>query len=64
MYHDYSTAMTLRSPGEPSELAKARELLANESRKLKKQRPDRHRVAAEAFPSRIDPRTAQFLHIT
>ncbi len=63
MYHDYSTTRTLQFSGEPSELAKARELLANESRKPKTQRPDRQRAAVEPRASQIDPRPTQFLYI-
>ena len=63
MYHDYSTIRTLTTPGEPSELAKARELLAGESRKPKKRRPERERAAVEWFASGRDPRPTQFLYI-
>ncbi|MBI5946523.1 MAG: hypothetical protein HY875_00100 [Chloroflexi bacterium] len=63
MYHDYSPISTLMTPGEPSDLAKARELLARESRKPRKHRPERQRAAVEQIATGFDPRSTAFLYL-
>jgi len=63
MYPDHSASTLIRTPGEPSEPAKARELHAQESRNPRKRRPDRLRAAVEAVPSPIDPRSTAHLYL-